>query len=185
MQIAPFKNVNREFELALPDYDHLDDCMDFVLTKIDYFSKSLEEEEYFVSKRWLEVREDDPFQEVVLHIFNEGGEYLISIDGNIQKGNWRYLKESNTLITECLGKNELYDPAFLNNDFFVLHKHGNQTNKGQRRYLVLGREKFVQHLHWKEVLDKMYNIYRSNSQLIFYILVGIIIIAIIAFFSFF
>lgn len=185
MQNPPLKNVHREFDLDLPDFIHMDECVTFVLGKIEHLSRQLHEQEYFIGKRWLEVRDDNEFQEMVLHIFNEGGEYLVSIDGDIHKGNWRFLKESNTLITEYLGKNELYDLAFLNEDFFVLLKHGNQTYKGQRRYLVLGNEEQIKNLNWRSVMDKMLNIYRSNSQMLLFIFIGIVIIAIIAFFNFF
>ena len=185
MQIVPFKNVNRNFELALPDFDSLDECVAFVLAKIEYFSKDLEQEEYFVAKRWLEVKEADDFEEVILHIFNEGGEYLVSIDGNIHKGNWRYLPENGSMITEFLGKSELYDLSFLNEDFFILHKHGNQTYKGQRRYLVLGHEQKIRDLDWKTVMERMYNIYRSSSQMLLLVIIGIVIIAVIVFFNFF
>jgi len=74
----------------------MDECVTFVLGKIEHLSRQLHEQEYFIGKRWLEVRDDNEFQEMVLHIFNEGGEYLVSIDGDIHKGNWRFLKESNT-----------------------------------------------------------------------------------------
>ena len=184
MEIRPFKQVNREFELELPRFERMNDYLDFILDKVENQSKDLEDEDYFVGKRWLEVNESDQFLESVLHFFNDGGEYLISINGNIQKGVWRLLKESNSIITECLSKNELYELAFLNEDFFILKKHGNHSN-GQKRYLVMGKEESIKDMKWTTVMDKLFNIYRSSSQLLLLLIIAILVFAIIAFFTFY
>ena len=101
------------------------------------------------------------------------------IDGNILKGAFRFLAESNTFISDFLGKTELYDLAFLNDDYFVLSKHGDQARKGQRRYFVMGREGVVSGLTWHEVLDQMFNIYRSSSRFIFFLVIAVVIISVI------
>ncbi|MFZ4544891.1 MAG: hypothetical protein ACOYOA_12635 [Saprospiraceae bacterium] len=184
MEIRPFKQVNREFELELPRFERMNEYLDFILDKVENQSKDLEDEDYFVGKRWLEVNESDQIPESVLHFFNDGGEYLISINGNIQKGVWRLLKESNSIITECLSKNELYELAFLNEDFFILKKHGNHNN-GQKRYLVMGKEESIKDMKWTTVMDKIFNIYRSSSQLLLLVIIAILVFAIIAFFTFY
>jgi hypothetical protein len=183
MEIRAFDRLNREMEMDMPRFEHLDDGMDYVLSKIYQWGEDLYEQEYFLYKRWLEVREEEHFHESVLHIFNDGGEYLVSIDGNIQKGAWRFLAESNTFITDFLGKTELYDLAFLNDDYFVLSKHGDQARKGQRRYFVMGREGVVSGLIWHEVLDQMFNIYRSSSKFIFFLVIAVAIVAVILAYS--
>jgi hypothetical protein len=178
-----FDTVNRELELELPEFEHFDDHLDYVLGQIYKWSEDLYEEEYYVAKRWLEVREENNFYESVLHIFNPNGEYMISIDGNIQKGAWRFLAENNTFITEILGKNELYDLAFLNQDFFILMKHGDQHRKGQRKYFVMGREGVVAGLTWREVVEMLFNLYRDNSQFMRLIFGAVVVAGIIIAFS--
>jgi hypothetical protein len=183
METRLFDRLNREMEMDMPAFDRLDDAMDYVLSKVLEWSEDLYEEQYYLAKRWLEVREDENFHEAVLHIFNEGGEYLVSIDGNIQRGAWRFLPESNTFIIEMMGRSELYDLAFLNEDYFVLMKHGDQARRGQRRYFVLGREGVVSGLTWHEVVDQMFNIYRSSSRFIVFLVIAVVFVSIILAYS--
>lgn len=175
MEIRLFDRLNQEMELDMPHFDHLDDNVDFVLAKVYQWSEDLYEQQYYLAKRWLEVREEENFHESVLHIFNDGGEYIVSIDGNIQKGAWRFMPENNTMILDFLGKSELFDLAFLNDDYFILQKHGDQARRGQRRYFVMGREGAVSGLTWREVMEDMFNIYRSNSRFIILLLIVVII----------
>lgn len=183
MEIKLFDRLNREMEMDMPQFDRFDEAVGYALSKVYQWSEDLYEQEYYVGRRWLEVREDVNFQESVLHIFNEGGEYLVSIDGNIQKGVWRFLPENNTFITEFLGKSELYDLAFLNEDFFILMKHGDQARRGQRRYFVLGREGYVSGLTWHEVVDLMFNIYRESSRFIVFLVIAVAFIGAILAYS--
>jgi hypothetical protein len=175
--------VNRELELELPEFERMDDHLDYILGQIYKWSEDLYEEENYVSQRWLEVREDNNFYESVLHIFNPNGEYMISIDGNIQKGSWRFLAENNTFITEILGKSELYDLAFLNQDFFILMKHGDQHRKGQRKYFLMGREGMVAGLTWREVMEILFNIYRDSSRFLLIVFAVVVVVGIILAFS--
>ncbi len=183
MAMRFFDTVNKELELELPEFERFDDHLDYVLGQVYKWSEDLYEEDFYVAKRWLEVREENNFYESVLHIFNPNGEYMISIDGNIQKGAWRFLAENNTFITEILGKNELYDLAFLNQDFFILMKHGDQHRKGQRKYFVMGREGVVAGLTWREVVEMLFNLYRDNSRFLLLILGAVVVAGIIIAFS--
>ena len=175
--------INRELEVELPEFESMDDHLDHILVQIEKWSEDLYEQEVYLSQRWLEVREDNNFYESVLHIFNPNGEYLLSIDGNIQKGGWRFLEENNTFITEMLGRSELYDLAFLNQDFFILMKHGDQHRKGQRKYFLMGREGIVSGLTWREVMEILFNIYRGNSKFLALIFGAVVLVGIIIAFS--
>ncbi|MCB0574229.1 MAG: hypothetical protein KDC61_06665, partial [Saprospiraceae bacterium] len=148
------------------------------------YGEDLREENFWLSKRWKEVRDDEGFHESILHIFNEGGEYLLSLDGNVVKGNWKRLNKDNTLILEIAGKSELFDLRFLNGDFMVLTKHGDQVKKGLRRYFCLVYEPATRgggkELDWRNIMEKMFNIWRENSLslvawLIFVGAIGLII----------
>jgi hypothetical protein len=136
------------------------------------------------SKRWKEIRDEEGFHESILHIFNPEGEYLLSLDGNIIKGTWRQLAAENTLILEIAGKGELFDLAFLNTDFLILTKHGDQTRKGRRRYFCLAHELTttgkIEDPDWRNLMEKLFNVYRENSLslwawFVFLIIIGSII----------
>ncbi len=176
MELKLLERFNREMELNLPERDNMDDYLDTILPKIRPWGEDLYEGNNYLYKRWLEIRDDEAFHESVLHIFNDGGEYMLSIDGNIQKGVWRFLPESNTFILEYLGRSELFDLAFLNSDFFILRKHGDQHRKGQKKYFVLGRENAIYGLTWREIMEVLFNIYRGNTSFLWQI-IGVIVVA--------
>lgn len=174
------ENITRTFELPLPDAATMDQQLDQIIPKVRPWGEDLYEQQYYLDTRWLEIRDDDEFHESVLHIFRDEGEYLISIDGNITPGVWKILSKSNTFIIEkVVGEavitSELYDLAFLNKDFFILRKHGDQKRKGGQKYFVLAREKAVRGLEWRDVMELLYNQYRNNSTYIV-ALIGLVIL---------
>jgi hypothetical protein len=179
------RDIGRVISPELPrDLGTFDQHLDFILPKIVQYSEDIREGEHWLGKRWREVRDDEGFHEVLLHIFNPGGEYLISIDGNLMKGSWKPLQQDNSLIIEIGGRSELFDLQFLNGDFFVLAKHGDQARKGQRRYFLLAYEPITYGKHgdldWRNLMERLFNIWRENSLSLgawfaFVVVVGIIL----------
>jgi hypothetical protein len=99
---------------------------------------------------------------------------MIVIDGNIQKGGWRFMPENNSFILDYLGRSELYDLAYLDPNFFILKKHGDQVRKGQQKYFLLAREGYVRGLTWREVMDLLFNIYRGSASYMVLVVAAII-----------
>lgn len=162
----------------------MDSHLAFILPKVIPFGEDLREEKFWISKRWKEVRDDEGFHEAILHIFNTGGEYLLSLDGNVVKGSWKRLNQDNTLIIEISGKSELFDLRFLNADFMILSKHGDQARIGKRRYFCLVHEKAARsggkEMDWRNLMEKLFNIWRDNSLslvawLVFLLIIGLVI----------
>ncbi|MBP7272366.1 MAG: hypothetical protein KA974_00905 [Saprospiraceae bacterium] len=184
MENPIINKLTRTFSVELPELESIDDYVDFIIPKIYKYSEDLYESDYYIETRWLEVRDDDNFLETVLHIFRDKGEYLQSVDGNIARGGWQVLDTSNTLILNQLSGNsvvrsELYDLIFLNSDFLILKKHGDQQRKGQRKYFVLANEMVARGLEWREVMDLLYNLHRGNSRSFNMILFLLLLIALI------
>ena len=179
----------RSFSVELPVHDTMDQYLDEIIPLVRPWGEDLREEEFYLDTRWLEIRDSDDFHESILHIFRADEEYLQSIDGNIYKGAWRRLPKSNTLIIDQMAdgeaiKSELYDLAFMNSDFFILKKHGNQSRIGKRKYFIMGREKLVRGLEWRDVMELLFNRYRNNSQFIILVTFGVILIALFIVYSF-
>lgn len=182
-----FGEISKAFSPDLPkDLGDMDAHLDFILPKIIPYGEDLREEEFWMGKRWKEVRQEEGFHEAILHIFHEAGEYMLSIDGNLMKGTWRQLSDYNSLVVEIGGKNELFDLRFMNREFIILTKHGDQIRKGQRRYFVLVHEpatKYDGHdLDWRNIMEKLFNVWRENSislwmWLFFLIVIGVILYA--------
>ncbi len=166
----------------------MDEYLDFIIPLVRPWGEDLYETEYYLDTRWLEIKDEDAFHESVLHIFREEQEYLLSIDGNIARGEWRFLPKSNTLIIDQMAggnavKSELFDLAFMNKNFFILKKHGDQLRKGNPKYFVMGRENIVRGLEWRDVMELLFNRYRNNSQFITLAVIVVIVIAAIVIFS--
>ena len=180
--------VGSLFRNDLPVFDNMDAYIDFLLPHIKPYGESLSNQKLFINKRWKEFRDDEDFHEAVLYIFqdNEDQSLLLSIDGNIGVGGWSTLPKSNTLILESGGKkqkSELFDLAFLNNDFLILKKHGNQKRIDKKKYFVLGLEKSTGKLDWLDLMEKMYDLYRQNwlfttMIILFLVFVGIILLSV-------
>lgn len=166
--IRIINDISRALSPELPrELNTMDQNLEFILPKVMPYGEDLREEQYWIGKRWKEIRDDEGFHEAILHIFNTGGEYLMSLDGNLIKGSWRKLGEYNTLIIEIAGRSELFDLRFLNTDFMVLTKHGDQARKGQRRFFCLIHERssygIKGELDWRNVMEKLFNVWRENS----------------------
>ena len=94
------------------------------------------------------------------------------------------MSDSNTFIVDYGGKSQLFDLVFLNNDFFILKKHGDQLRRGRDMYYVYGNERSVGRLDWRNAMEELYNIYRKNSKFTIYIVLFIVIVGGVLFFTF-
>ena len=184
-----FRDISRAVSPDLPkDLGDMDSHLEFILPKVIPYGEDLQEEHFWLSKRWKELRDDEGFHESILHIFNEGGEYMLSLDGNLVKGSWKRLNKDNTLILEISGKSELFDLRFMNAEFMILTKHGDQTRKGLRRYFCLVYEPASKakggDLDWRNVMEKLFNVWRENSLSVWAWFVFIAAIGIFIYLSF-
>ena len=191
MEIPFIDKISRAFSLELPPAETLDEYLDNILPMIRPWSEDVYEfeEKGYSRNRWLEVRDTDHSHEALLHLFREDYEYLYSIDGDILfRGKWEPLNDTNgfiidKLVNNSIAQSELYDLAFLNNDFFILKKHGDQRRKGNKKYFVMAREGIARNLEWRDSVEYLFNTYRSNPNFTLYIVLLLIVIAIFVFFS--
>lgn len=173
------EKIAKPFNPEIPFAETMDGYLDQLIPIVRSWGEDLWEEKFYVDKPWLEVRDDEHFHHAVLHFFNEGGEYLKSVDGDVTAGSWRYMPNSNKLIIESgMGDAELFDLAFMDAQFFVLQKHGNQERLGERKYFVMVFEPIARRLEWRDAMLFLFNKYRNNNS--FYITVAVIILLIIA-----
>lgn len=195
----PLQDIDKTFELDLPEQESLDAYLDQMLPNIRHLSEDLRESNFYVlegGKPWLEIRDDPGFQETVVHFFNDGGEYLQSVDGNVSRGRWRLLDQTNKIIIEQGGssggkggepnRSEMYELAFLNAQFFILKKHGDQSRKGKKKYFFMGYEGTVRGLKWLDCVELLFNEYRNQwSNFNTIVVVAVVILVILFFLSYF
>ena len=131
--------VGQAFRAELPEFSSMDEYLDFLIPKVRPWGEDLREEKHYVNRAWLEFQDDDQFHDIVLHFFNEEGEYLRSENGDVSTGHWRYLESANKFLIDH-GDTELYDLAYMDKNFFILKKHGEQERFGKAKYFVLAHE---------------------------------------------
>ncbi|MCP3928236.1 MAG: hypothetical protein GY705_03950 [Bacteroidetes bacterium] len=176
--------LSRSFNVELPFLESMDEYLDFIIPHIRGWGEDLHENKYYKKKPWAEIRDDESFHDSIVHFFNDEGEYLKSVNGDIIKGNWRFLESANKLIIEEkeddeeVISSELFDLAFLNSQFFILRKHGNQKRLGRSKYFVLAFEPIAKKLEWRDTMELLFNQYRSNNNL--YVVIAVILGIIIA-----
>jgi len=163
----------------------MDDTLNDILKLVRPLSEDLREEQFYLNRPWLEFRDDESFHDAILHFFNEEGEYLRSVNGDVSEGEWRYLQSSNKLMISLGDESELYDLAFLDPEFFILSKHGDNAKLGRPEYFVMLNERVGRKLEWNDAMAKLFNKYRNNnSWLITLTIIILLLIAIIALLSF-
>ncbi|GJM34306.1 MAG: hypothetical protein DHS20C18_33070 [Saprospiraceae bacterium] len=166
--------IANSFNTDLPEADSMDEYLDKIIPVVRRWSEDLREENFYVGNHWIELRDDDSFHELVLHIFNPEQEYIKSVNGKMINGEWRHLGNK-LLITHDEG--EVYELAFMDPEFFILKKHSN-PNVMDRRYFVLVKESIARKLEWREALELLFNKYKNNNS--FYLTLAVIVLLIIA-----
>ena len=114
----------------------------------------------------------------MLHIFNPDGEYLCSTDGDIECGEWRDLGANKLLFGPSNCDAEVFNLAFLDDDFFILKKHGNER-KFSHAYRVFIREPLAR-MEWNEAIEYLFDKYRNSNG--FFITIVVILLLIIVVF---
>ena len=173
--MALWNNLLNSVNSELPAFKSLDEGIDYIMKYMWRFSEDLSETEFYLNTRWLEVRDDVNFQETILHVFKEGGVYMRILEGDINLGNWEL--NVGGMIIKFAGKHELYERVFLNDDFLVLRKHGDQSMKGQKKYFFLVRESLGRRREWVDLLDIMFELYKGNSNYLAIVVFVLIVVA--------
>lgn len=165
---ALIRDISRALSPDLPkDLGDLNSHLDFILPKVIPYGEDLRETKFWLDKRWKEIREAEGFHEALLHIFGKNGEYMLALDGNLENGTWQQLGQENALILQMGVRKELFDLRFLNNEFMILTKHGDQGRKGLPRFVMLAHEPITKgrdgELDWRNIMEKLFNVWRENS----------------------
>jgi hypothetical protein len=81
------------------------------------------------------------------------------------------------------GEGKLYELAFLDANFFILKKHGDNSPLGKSRYLFLVKEEIGKKLEWRDAIELLHRSYRNgNGNLSYVIFIILTILALIILF---
>ncbi|MCB9287942.1 MAG: hypothetical protein H6560_11545 [Lewinellaceae bacterium] len=173
------EKVSQALSTELPYNESMDDYLDEILPSVRAIGEDLREEHFYVNKGWLEFRDDEKFHDTILHFFNDGGEYLRSVNGDIKSGSWRFLEKTNKMMISLGSESELFDLAYMDAEFFILSKHGDQKRLKKRKYFVMAFEPIGKKLEWRNLVEKLYNKYRNSNNYYYFLAIMIVLIVIL------
>lgn len=165
------------------EYANMDDFLDDLIPEIRHWSEDLDEIEYYTGDYpWREVRDEEDFDASVLYFFKEESEFLYSINGNVQAGQWRALQSNKLLIEKNILQHtdsELYGMLYMNEEFFILGKPGDQRSLGKSKYLVLVRDHKIGDADWRSAMHRLSETHKKGLGTILAVVLVVAILLII------
>jgi hypothetical protein len=157
-----------------------------ILQKATKWSEKLSDLVKYTDRPWLEVSFGSPQSPTILHLFNEDGAYLRSVNGDYIAGKWRILEATNKLVVDKgEDRGHIFDLLFLSSDFLILQKHGQKEEDFEEKYLFLIYEPLGKNLD-REACWELFaqnNQYNNNVILWLFLFLVLVVGTIIYFLS--
>lgn len=172
--------IAEPFNLNLPEYESMEVMIDSLLPVVGRFSDpSLMDEDAPIYKvDWVKMSDIPGVKVVSLHTFMaNSGEVRISNDGKMDAMSFKVLSAKRVIVGQSVHREAvLYELAFMDNDFLILKRHGNEANFPRNtKYLFYCREAIGTRLEWNEALEQMGDKYRNNAFPWWIVVVGLLI----------
>lgn len=162
----------------------LDGQLDEVLPYVAHESEDVREREFYAvegGKAWMEFSDSERHLEAVKHYFYPGGLYILSVNGNVSRGQWWPMAHGNKINillgdAKQVARDEIYELVFLNSTFFILRKDGEAEST---KYLVLGDEQSLRHFTWSEYVELLYEAHRKRTALWVYFALAAVLVVVV------
>ena len=158
--------IAEPFNLQLPEYESMEKMIASILPAVRSFSyTNLEADDVPLYRvDWVKMSDVPGDNKLILYRFEEGrGSIQVATDGEISSESYEIVNPKRIIVGDSVYRNSyLYNLAFLDEDFLILQRHGNQENL-KRKYLFFCREAIGAKLSWSEALERLVDKYR-NSQ---------------------
>ena len=161
--------IAEPFNANLPEYKTMEQMLNEILPAVKPFSEpSLTSSEKLLNVEWVKMTDKPGETQLILYRYRASGEIRISVDGDMDSLSYTILEDNPKRVV--IGQNmyrdsKLYNLAFLDNDFLILKRHGNQDNiSAKDRYLMFCSEPIGTRLTWDEALEKLVVKYRNNAM---------------------
>jgi hypothetical protein len=92
-----------------------------IIPRLRDFSEKLDKSVLLIGQKWVALSEDG--DDRIVFIFNNNGELIVAINGEMIKGKWDFVLTT-TLALEYAGISLLYDLAFKDAEFLALKLEG-------------------------------------------------------------
>lgn len=158
--------IAEPFNLKLPEYTSMHDMIEEVLPAVRKFSEPTldAEDSPLYANEWVRITDNPGDNVLKLHRFLRSGEIRIANDGAMDSSSHQIVSPGRIIIGQSLHRDSyLYDLAFMDNDFLILARHGNDANF-TNKYLFYTVEHIGTRLTWDEALEKIVAKYRNNQM---------------------
>ena len=95
-----------------------------ILNRYNRFSENLDVKTILCNKSWS-IFNDAGNKE--LYIFQENGNLIASVNGNVLNGNWQYISANKSIVISFKEQSYMLHPSFFDKTIFALQQDG--TNK--------------------------------------------------------
>ena len=157
--------IAEPFNLQLPEYSSMEEMIDQILPTVGKFSLRdlTDSSQPMFTTDWVKMSDQPGYTVVSLHNFKSTGEIQIANDGAMDGATFKVLTPKRVIIGQSLHRDAfLYELAFMDNDFLIFKRHGNEANIKQK-YLFYCREAIGTRLTWNEALERLVDKYRNNE----------------------
>lgn len=127
-----------------------------LVNKLPQLSEKLDNYALFIDKPWVLIDSNLVYQK---YIFKKNGELIISIDGNVQVGNWEYLTTAKSLIIDRITDKILLNQSFINKAIMILKIDGSKN-----QFVILANEILIPDLDIKKYLRSLDNEQNINTN---------------------
>ena len=155
--------VAEPFNLQLPEYDSMEAMLDGILPALKSASRyrlPTEADDDVTNNplyhnNWVRLSDTPGDTQVVLYNFQFTGNIRIATDGEISSSSFDIDSAYRMTMGDSPHRGAiLYDLVFLNNDYFILARHGN-ANNFKRKYVAFCTEAIGRRLSWSEALERL------------------------------
>ena len=158
--------IAEPFNLKLPEYTSMHEMIEEVLPAVRRFSEPTldEEDSPLYANNWVQMTDAPGDTMVKLHTYERSGNIRVAKDGQMDSLSHQVVDRKRIIIGESLHRNSfLYELAFLDNDFLILKRHGNDANF-TNKYIFYAVEHIGTRLTWDEALENLVAKYRNNEM---------------------
>ena len=96
-----------------------------IIPEIKKYSKELDSLTLLCEQNWVVLDENAGMK--VVYIFRKNGQLLISLNGNINKGNWEFI-QNNIILIEISNESFMFRNEFFDENILILKKDGNSES---------------------------------------------------------
>lgn len=118
-----------------------------LLPRIRQFSETLDKKELLIDQPWVLINDDGNKQQ---YIFERDGKLIMSLNGQVQYGRWRYISAAKSLIIDREKDSLLLNHEFFTDGVCILKRDGNIDKPW-----MLVNERIVPDLNIKSYLTRL------------------------------